>query len=1251
MVDTKDIAALKLAVYLHDPPWKPWGTRHSGYTISGCSKEYDACIAERFAKKFIEADSKSVKALFEKLGFKGSLDSSLVEKLATGLRVAAKTAENWSKKNADAGTGESHEMQSLLLLKLLEAFLDGVGLEKYRGIVEKSYKVLLDAAMGSKDGFSETIRLLDKLASTSDRNILSIINDEVKSINVQVYLNILNPHLSMSINREIGVEKIIEYIAALLLTIGLLLGGITDFNPLMLYNIVYSFAEPLWYIVVGWRPPVADTRVPHHTVFDYASAAVMASNWFFETCGKDYEPDGCLAIVDLASVQQWIGEARRLRDAWAASWLASWLAWKSVEPFVEELGPDVLVQPPARLHPFYSSMLLGKLGCESTQSNDICRWVAEALGLRYGWPLDPTVPGRVLIALPRNMCSRLEEMAKKAYQQAWRGLTERLADYIAAAAEAAKLASIVDDDFCSKLRSSVEQTAPEEAWKRLLCFLRRVDIKELKKLLTELEPPLPLRIETRYISEARRKLLEILDTECDGEGERHRCIPTGLAPYRELEFLLLYQVLSDTRLWQDEQTKLRSTGRRSGQGYFNYAKRLHEEKAFLNCHVCGIAAAIADGDMFNKILKEQKTLQAHREASDKIHRLASNLHGERLCPYCLTKRMLRDMLYHDKLAKMLTGLMMPDEVYNRLGRVTVDAYTARTRLARSKLVEAVERIVGDPSLVLGVMAVARLGLTAPNRFLDENEEENLLKKIMDTLDELGEEDISRYYAGIRRKDVAKEIAIYAQALVLEAVHDYAFIDKKIAEVCKPLADFLRELTNDSIIRSARRRYAIVVSDGDKIGSGILSGYLGFKPDSYAEKVLMVEDKAKAANIYRMLVTGYEQAVARLTNSESGERTVIVTPSYHFSISRALAAQAVMDRDIVEGLGGFFLYSGGDDATAILPPADYRRSYIVYPALAAAYAMRRSYWGVELPLCGDDRDCRYKHALMLEEARSMLASELSRAWTGFTFVPIPGRDPKHGGLLAVPALAVYGRSTVVYYIDAKRPLWKALHEAHTILEAKDDTFFIRHNHVSNKDALYVASDASGLAVLPLSRGKPPTGTGEATTTATILHSVAALLAFTENQNERLISTSVYNDARGYIVEATEAALNGDALAVELLVEHVLKRNAGEAVKRLGRERSMKVIEGFVAEAVESIADASTISAVLMKDHGYSVRPYLVDGYSLPVDCATEERDRSKKPRECKRSVAFFRKRNGYIVVYAGPCLFHIFNAARITRNSK
>ncbi|BES81702.1 type III-B CRISPR-associated protein Cas10/Cmr2 [Pyrodictium abyssi] len=1252
MAGTKDVAALKLAVYLHDPPWKPWGIRRSGYAISGCSKEYDACIAEKFAKEFASADSKSVKVLLEKLGLKESLDNNLAEKLAAGLRAAAKVAEDWGKKDVDAKAGKSHERQSLLLLKLLEAFLGGIELKEYMSIARKSYKALLDAVTDLKDRSAAAIRLSDKLASSFDRNVLSVIDEKAEDVNAQVYLNILNPYLGMSINREIEVEKIIEYMAALLVTVGLLLNRTTDSSPLMLYNIVYSFVEPLWYIIVGWRPPVADTRVPHHTVFDHASAAAMVSNWFLETCGRDYGPDGCLAIVDLASVQQWIGEARRLRDAWAASWLASWLAWKSIEPFVEELGPDVLVQPPARLHPFYSSMLLSKLGCEDTESDAICRWAAEALGLRYGWPLDPTVPSRVLIALPHSICSRLEEVIEKAYQQAWRELVKGLAEYVAAAAEAAKLTSIVDDNFCSRLRNGVEQTAPEEAWKRLLCFLRKVNTKELKELLTELEPPLPLRIEIRCINEAKRKLSKILNINCDKEEKHGRCVPAGLVPYRELESLLLYQVLSDGRLWQDTQTGLRSTGRRSGQGYFNYAKKLHGEKAFLNCHVCGIAAAIVDGEMLNKILKEKETRQARKEVLDKIHRLASNLHGERLCPYCLAKRVLRDMLYRDNLAKTLTGLSLPGKVYERLGRVTVDAYTARTRLARSKLVEAIERIVGDPSLVLGVIAVARLGLTAPNKFLEKDEEENILKRIMVTLDKIGEEEISKYYAGTRRKNVAKEIAVYAQAVVLEAVHNYAFIDKKIAEISEPLADFLKKLANDSAVRSVRRRYAIVASDGDRMGSGILSGYLGFRPDSYAEKVLMVKDKTKTASIYRMLVAGYEQAVALLTNSEPNERTVIVTPSYHFSVSRALAAQAVMDRDIVEGLGGFFLYSGGDDAIAILPPADYSKSYIAYPALAAAYAMRRSYWGVGLPLCRDEKDRYYRHALMLEETQNTLASELSRAWIGFTFVPMPGRDPRHGGLLAVPALAVYGRSTVIYYVDTKKPLWKALHEAHAILEAKDYTLFMYHDYVSEKDALYVASDASGLAVLPLSRGKHPTSTSEAATAAAILHSVAALLAFTENHDEKLISTSVYNDARGYIVEAIEAALNGDALTIELLVKHILKRNSGEAVKRLGKERSMRVIEGFISEAAENLADASAVSIVLMKGHGYSARAYLMDGYSLPVECTVEERDELKKLRECTRSmVPPLKKKYSYTFAYAGSCIFHVFNAARITRNSK
>jgi len=47
----------------------------------------------------------------------------------------------------------------------------------------------------------------------------------------------------------------------------------------------------------------------------------------------------------VAGVHEFISPSRRTQDLWVGSYLISYLMWKAMQPIVEELGPDVIVQP------------------------------------------------------------------------------------------------------------------------------------------------------------------------------------------------------------------------------------------------------------------------------------------------------------------------------------------------------------------------------------------------------------------------------------------------------------------------------------------------------------------------------------------------------------------------------------------------------------------------------------------------------------------------------------------------------------------------------------------------------------------------------------------------------------------------------------------------------------------------------------------------------------------------------------------
>lgn len=1277
-IDPLYLVAFKVASLLHDPPWKPWGIKKSGYSIAHCGESYDICIARevaRGAELITKSNSiKTLSAIIPGLDKAISRDNKLWSTVLEALKGVVTEANNWvGTREKDYGRSGynkdkalSHERQALLLIRLLGAALKYAGLEYCAKVMENAGNIL------DKDEKGRIlIHRADALASTLDRSYTILLyslegknEEEKKHGDKQVYINPFNPEHYMTVNREIRINQIANYILYLIiLTVYFMAkaarsNGDSECKPLLLYSFIYSVLEPLWYLVTGpGYVPVADTRVPTHTVFDHVAATTMVSNWLL---GNSL--GGCFVIVDLKSVQSWIGESRRLRDAWASSWLASWLAWETVRPFIEKYGPDVLIQPPTRLHPFYASWLLSSLGCTKASSEEeVCNILAKLLGLPYGWPLDPTVPTMARLALPEEACrnQNLEKAVSEAYWNAWHKVMKKLRSYIEAAISLARTVSHDNSNSGD-----------------IIALLARLDEdarEELLKSIENLEPPLPIQLRVRSVNEASKRALRIAR-----ELTRHMLGKTKITEQR-LHEMLLYQVLIDDRLWEDKERPtrgFRATGRRSGYNYLKYTRTLYEagrrlgERLFYNCHVCGSGAAILDGEELHSILRSTATQKLGSEVVEKVKRLAANMHNERLCPYCLTKRMLRDMLYYDDLAIELVGLKMPDYVYDRLGRVTVDFYTSRLRRNAAYLSSKVEEIVTNYYQAL--LWLYSIGFSAINQFI---------KPLLDKTDETYWERIKRIYSELRRRSEQKGIEIIdintfknilalTESLTMNAIHDLALPARiqeeaeklgsisdstKVAKELEELADKLEELAREVL---GRRTYALVINDGDRMGSGILSGRLGIEPENYVEKIvkrttLPTDISNEVKEFYRNLVNAYEEQFP--LSKRYTDRTVIITPSYHQAVSRALAAQSILDREVIEKLGGLILYSGGDDATAVLPPMEpdrdeerivirtdkvYREIKPLYPALVAAAAMRRLYWGLT-PIRIRDKLRDKLVDTLGERGESDAVSSSTTIAKGFNTVAISDRRT----VAVVPALVVYGRSTVVYYADSKDPFWLVFREAHEILESKDNIAFIRNNECSTKDSFIVAG-AAGAALLPLSGNNFSEAAGAVEKMIELLKSEAwSILEPTPalQKNEATtyrrplgLSSSAFNDARIYALEALEASLASKKEAVKRLAEHVISRNI--IARNINEAESIKSrIKRIMDDAINAIRESTALSIYTARKESDVLAEFLSDGFCFEIDLKHTCIQNSNAGTKGK--------------VIASNTLFQVFNAARITRSAR
>jgi CRISPR-associated protein Cmr2 len=125
----------------------------------------------------------------------------------------------------------------------------------------------------------------------------------------------------------------------------------------LLYLYFWTFLD----IIYLKRVPVPlpeDTRSPITDIIDHLYAVVSATNLVDFSNDKNNSYKTILLLIDFAGIQDFIRAARKFRDQWLSSILISLFAWKVVEPFLIYYGPDILLRPTARLNPLWLISLL-----------------------------------------------------------------------------------------------------------------------------------------------------------------------------------------------------------------------------------------------------------------------------------------------------------------------------------------------------------------------------------------------------------------------------------------------------------------------------------------------------------------------------------------------------------------------------------------------------------------------------------------------------------------------------------------------------------------------------------------------------------------------------------------------------------------------------------------------------------------------------------------------------------------------------
>lgn len=99
----------------------------------------------------------------------------------------------------------------------------------------------------------------------------------------------------------------------------------------------------------------ADSRIPSHSIYNHlvqtSAIATAIVNVDKLSSGKLEGDTPAFLLFTIGPVQNFIATARKTQDLWAGSYILSYLTYKSLEPLIDELGPDIVIYPNLRGQP------------------------------------------------------------------------------------------------------------------------------------------------------------------------------------------------------------------------------------------------------------------------------------------------------------------------------------------------------------------------------------------------------------------------------------------------------------------------------------------------------------------------------------------------------------------------------------------------------------------------------------------------------------------------------------------------------------------------------------------------------------------------------------------------------------------------------------------------------------------------------------------------------------------------------------
>lgn len=758
----------------------------------------------------------------------------------------------------------------------------------------------------------EALRFADYNSSSVERPIADLVERLGKQVGKVTFIH---PLSGLELNGELSLTRDLGGFNELAQRLkGHLAGYLSMLKPRegvegakTVYLMVWRGLEHLWRKCaqehLGGRarwliPPPADTRMPTHTVFEHLESTSMLA-----PCCTG-QPKGVLEAslvsFDVGGVQPFISRARKTGDLWSGSWLVSLLSWSSLREVCELIGPDAVVFPYLKGAPFVDAWIAGKAaGGDVGLFKKLYKlwWEEGANG--YNDLLLSLIPPTSVILSPNHLVGEVRQRLTRGVKEAWR----QICDIVWSRLESLPgLKPYTDDNVRRRWERQVKE--PPIGPVRIVHteFPRTSD--ELMDFLTKNEEFIP------------RKLYELLRSLLDTLFNQYKGKRIGYPPRPSIVYSAVFSVNS---------AKIASL--RHGfevEAEPSPLEELDRAEIKERCSICGLKNPLfLRKEAWKELNKHKRGVIEWDEAEDQ---------GEYLCSVCLIKRLLHfdEEVFKGVLSRVV-GLPEPlgkevmEEYLGGKGGVakgylgfpsTSDFAAANFKhtLIRliegkhlsvdelkklDKLAEGLINVINRLELYEAYMVNQPPAITKEINRLKEKRETSGLTNLLWLLGLCGEyldpDTYDRYLIRVGETPQRRELVKKAKELVEEVV-------KVVKDAVKGLKG--AGLKGDRLqLRpwavGVGDTFAVLKLDGDYMGGWLLGDRL----------------PTFAASIPSEVREEFKKEYATLA-----DKVRPLSPAAHVEISRALIHYArFIARSVVEQNLGVLVYSGGDDALALLPP--------------------------------------------------------------------------------------------------------------------------------------------------------------------------------------------------------------------------------------------------------------------------------------------------------------------------------------------